>query len=140
MHLTFYHTTTHFSSFSELFILYISTVFPEWTVQGPQCCELPSTNTNDFDLSLPSLIYLIVEIPSLLPSLEKYQAYDAFKLEQAFACYVMIYSVHPVINIVICCRKLAVDAVYYRQDNFQGLKLPKKHTSSWFCLFFFQMY
>lgn len=92
---------------------------------------------NDFDLSLPSLIYLIVEIPSMLPSLEKYKAYDAFKLEKAFACYVLIYSVHPVINIVICFRKLAVDAVYYRQDNFQGLKLPKKHRLSWFCLFFF---
>lgn len=96
-----------------------------------------STNTNDFDLSLPCLIYFIVETPSLLPPLEKYQAYDAFKLEQAFACYVLIYSVHPVINIVICFRKLAVDAVYYRQDNFQGLKLPKKHRLSWFCLVFF---
>lgn len=96
-----------------------------------------STNTNDFDLSLPSLIYFVVETPSLLPPLEKYQAYDAFKLEQAFACYVLIYSVHPVINIVICFRKLAGDAVYYRQDNFQGLKLPKKHRLSWFCLVFF---
>ena len=108
-----------------------------YSVQGPQCCELPSTNTNDFDLSLPSLFYLIVETPSLLPSLEKYQSYDAFKLEQAFACYVLINSVHPVINIVICFRKLAVDAVYYRQDNFQGLKLRKKHRLSWFCLVFF---
>lgn len=99
-----------------------------------------STNTNDFDPSLPSLIYFIVETPSLLPSLEKYQAYDAFKLERAFACYVLIYSVHPVNNIVICFRKLAVDAVYYRQDNFQRLNCRRNTDCLGFVLFSFQMF
>lgn len=91
MHLTFYHTTTRVSSFSELFILYISTVFPEWTTI--QCRD---HNVANCHRQIPMTLILAYHLSFIYcrntqsaSFLRRIKAYDAYKLEQVFACYVL---------------------------------------------------